>query len=73
MKKALFTLILLVVLSCGNDDCSIDSALITEYSAQITVLKQKNAATDLPSEKLIYQTQINELENKITTEASRCD
>jgi hypothetical protein len=73
MKKAFLAISLLVVLSCGDDNCSINSALITEYSAEITILEQKIEDSNLEAEKAIYQTQINDLKSEISIEANKCD
>lgn len=72
MKKAILSLALISLFSCG-DNCEINSAKITELSAEITVLEQKIDATTLEATKEIYRKQITALENQITSEANKCD
>lgn len=59
-------------MSCSSD-CNIDSAKITEYSKEITVLEQKIKDSKSEFNKDIYRGEIKLLKSKISQEADKCD
>lgn len=70
--KNLLLIILIVFLSC-TADCEIDTAKITELSAQITAIQSQKEAATTTTAKAIYQRQIEALEQQITTIANYCN
>ena len=74
MKKIIYTIAIGLFMACStNSDCNIDSSLITDYSNQISAIKDKQAAATLQSIKEAFQTQIDGLNTKISEESNKCD
>lgn len=72
MKKLLCTLAVIFIMSCSSD-CNINSAKITEYSAEITVLDEKLKTTKSDFLRDLYSSEIKLLKAKIAEEADKCD